>query len=122
MKKILSLILCLFMLFSLASCIDSKDKDASEGSGITINENGIPEKDGVEGVELPDIIIDNNNGNEKENSSENEKNDSPDSAVSSDGTVTELPDSSGSSEEQGSEGQSTPSHEGDGIELPEYDF
>ena len=114
MKKILALRLCLSLVFCLFACTDSKTpQEEEETIKITdLDEDGIPEKNGVEGVELPDLTVKPNDDKKEEATDKKEEttdkkedasSENPDSAVSSDGTVTQTKPSDGNTE-QGSAG------------------
>ena len=77
MKKIISIMLCLSLGLCLCACTDSKDDEQSSSGKIEITEDGTLIKDGIEGVELPDVVVKPKDENQNSN---------PDSSVSSDGS------------------------------------
>lgn len=125
MKRIISIIICLSLVFCLCACTDSKDNGGEDTSGkIEIQEDGTLVKDGIEGIELPDVVVkpsDKTNGNTD-----------PDSSVSSDGSVSSGPSTNGGSQQGGSSSGSGEGSSGteiapdssalEGIELPDIDF
>lgn len=129
MKRFFAIMLCFVLVFSLCACTDSKDGNEN-GQESQISSNGTTtEKDGVLGVELPDLPVNKDKNNNSGNSSSSQN---PDSSVSSDGSVSDAPQSSdgnmtedgNSGSASGSEGSTEPYNPNgeNGIELPEFEF
>ncbi len=141
MKKLIAFLLVSMFAFSLCGCTDSDDKIGSNlpGADKYINEQqkeDAPVKDGVEGVELPDLDVSgkNESAQKEENKTQNNKEDtqSSDTPVSSDGDGQNRTDNKTEDKvENGNSGEfDTPSYQGQdgaeapsgGIELPDFDF
>ena len=127
MKRFLSFFLIALLVLSLCSCTDSKGPENEQKTESMSTENGVPEKNGVQGIELPDLPVSSGSGSSSSDSDSSVSSD-PDSSVSSDGNVSSASPSQGSDSEQsepgseGNNGNSSSSSSSQGIELPEFEF